>query len=553
MLNRISRLTFMLCALACAQGASASSTQNPVDRADPSVIEEEFRDDRSTSPKTQPRIQLQGVKPGASQVDEAVVVGAIRVEGATALPHAVFAPVAQSYAGRLLSPQDLEALASAVATVARDAGYGLATAWIPEQRIANGILRVVLDEGRIDAVETVGSGSEAVRRRLATIATGRPIRTAELERQLLIAGDVEGVVIGKARLERRHGKNILRVQTRQERVDGHVAIDNWGSTTVGPVRARLSLDFNGLLGEDDRLTIGGVITPLSPKEFALVRAGYSKAVGIHGTEVTVNAYYALSQPGGVLSDRDLRGESTEFELGVRHPFVRSREGSLWGELGLTFRNSTLHQRGLKVRDDGFPSVTAGLYTTKAMGRGRLRARLALVKGFEVSGATQEGDPLASRPDAGADFTKAEAWVQLAQNLGAGFGIQAQATGQIASGPLLSSEEMGLGGRQFLRAWDYRELSGDKGIAGSVELRYNFDGLPAPLGAAQLYSYVDAGSVGNYRKGFGGGTLASAGGGVRLWLGPTIEGGVEVGFPLTDGAIAGAQRDPRISFSLESSF
>ena len=552
MLTKILRPALTILALACAGSASAYATQDPVDRADPSVIEEELRDERSAPQKDQPRVTFQRGQASASEVGQAVVVGAVRIEGATALPRAAFAPVAQGYAGRLLSPADLEALAAAVATVARDAGYGLATAWIPEQQVANGVLRVVLDEGRIDAVETVGSGSAAVRRRLAMIATGRPIRTAELERQLLIAGDIEGVVIGKARIERRGHKNVLRVQTRQERVEGYASIDNWGSTTVGPVRARVSVDFNGLLDEDDRLTVGGVVTPLSPKEFALVRAAYSKAIGMYGTELTVGGYYARSQAGGVLADRDLEGKSAEIEVGVRHPFVRSRAASLWGEFGLTFRNSEQYQREVKIRDDQFPTLTLGLFTTRALGRGRLRARLALVQGLEVGGSTERGDPLASRPDAGASFTKAEAWIQLTQDLGRGFGIQAQAAGQIASGPLLSSEEMGVGGRQFLRAWDYRELSGDKGVAGSLEFRYDFGGLPAPLGAAQIYAYADAGSVGNYENGFGGGTLASAGGGLRLWLSEAIEGGLEVGFPLTDGATIGS-RDPRISFTLESSF
>ena len=51
------------------------------------------------------------------------------------------------------SPSDMRALASDVANVARGAGYGLATAWIPPQRVSNGVLRVVIDEGRIDAIE----------------------------------------------------------------------------------------------------------------------------------------------------------------------------------------------------------------------------------------------------------------------------------------------------------------------------------------------------------------------------------------------------------------
>ena len=70
------------------------------------------------------------------------MVGAILVEGATILPASAFAPVIERYAGRLLAPAELQALAGDIAEVARDAGFGLATAGIPQQRISGGILRV---------------------------------------------------------------------------------------------------------------------------------------------------------------------------------------------------------------------------------------------------------------------------------------------------------------------------------------------------------------------------------------------------------------------------
>src|SRR3546814_6283677 len=112
--------------------------------------------------------------------------------------------------------------------------------------------------------------------------------------------------------------------------------------------------------------------------------------------------------------------------------------------------------------------------------------------------------------------------------------------------------MGLGGRNFLRSFDYREASGDKGIAGSAELRFDLEKLPAPIETAQLYGYVDAGSVGNYGDGRGGATLASAGGGVRMDL-DDISIGLELGFPLTDSPFYDGDRNPdRKSTRLNSS-
>jgi Hemolysin activation/secretion protein len=69
---------------------------------------------------------------------------------------------------------------------------------------------------------------------------------------------------------------------------------------------------------------------------------------------------------------------------------------------------------------------------------------------------------------------------------------------------------------------------------------------------QLYLYADAGRVTNLGGGLGGGTLASAGGGVRAWLREGFQAGVELGVPLTDGAFD-ENPDPRFSFNLGSRF
>jgi hemolysin activation/secretion protein len=429
--------------------------------------------------------------------------------------------------GRTLTPTDLQALASAVADVARAAGFGLATAWIPEQRISNGILTVKIDEGDIDAIQIEGNG-DVVRPALAALIGRGPVRTVELERQLLLAGDIAGIRIGKVRLERRGGTSILIVQARQEKVQARVAIDNWGSDTVGPVRARLTVDLNGLLSSDDQLTVGGVVTPLQPKEFVLGRVHYTKPIGSAGTELGVGGYLARSEPGGALRGRDITGRSAEGEISIRHPFVRSRSGSLWGGFDFKLRDASQSRDGREVRDDRLAIAGANIFGSRQLTGGRLRGRLSLSQGLDVFDATRLGDPMASRADASGVFTKAEGWGEWEQEVGQRLSFALAAEGQIADGPLLSSEEMGLGGRSFGRAWDYREFSGDRGIAGSAELRFDLAKMPKPLSWAQVYTYADAGTVSNYRNGSGGGSLASAGAGIRLWFGSKLDLGTGVG-------------------------
>jgi hemolysin activation/secretion protein len=551
----VTKLLLLLAALLPLASTASASVQTPVDRADPSVIEEELRNPKRGLGRNGPKtpLQIEPAQDEESVITRPVAVRFIRIEGGTEVAAAAFRPAVEPFLGRTLGSRELSALASAVADVARRSGYGLATAWIPEQTVEGGLLRVALDEGRIQDVKILGADADApVRRVLAPLANGRPVRTADLERRLLLAGDLPGMTVSTARLERLSQGNLLIVEIKVEETKARILIDNWGSRAVGPVRAHLSVDFNGLLADDDRLTVGGVVTPLSPKEFGLIRLAYSKVLNAAGTEVTVGGYAARSRPGGVLRAAEFEGRSLEASVGVSHPFVRTRATSLWGDLEFSLRDAEQSRRDVTVRDDRLALIRASSFLTAKVGGGRARARVTLTRGLGLLGATREGDRASSRADGSGIFSKAEFWADYSRRLAGPFSVQAQAEGQVASRALLSSEEYGLGGRYFLRGYDYRELSGDNGIAGSIELRLDLPKLGGPVEEVQLYGYADAGSVGNLDGGLGGGALYSAGGGIRAWLQPDIEASLEVGVPLRR-IEPDQELDPRISFLLGRRF
>ena len=546
-------LASALAAAAVAIPGQGAAQQPPVvDQADPSVIREQLGEDEDSQRRDAPRTAAPR-SDATPALAAPITPGAIFVEGATILQQADFAAAIEPYLGRPLGDEELRALTRDVADVARRAGFGLAGAWVPRQSLVAGVLRVRVDEGRIDDVEVTGNAREMVQPRLADLANGEPIRTTALERRILLAGDLPGVSLGRPRVDRRGGRNILVVNATIDRVRGWASVDNSGSGAVGPARARLSIDVNSVATAGDRLSVGGLVTPVQPREFQYGEVSYSVPVGRAGTEAAVAAYVGHSDPGGSLRGLDVAGVSMQAEARVSHPLRRSRAASLWGSIAFAVRDSELDRMGARVRDDRIVTATATLSGNARLGGGRLRVRLAYVQGLDLLGMTARGEPLASRDDGGGPFSKLEFWTQYARSLGGGFGVELRGAGQLASRPLLASEEMGLGGRQFLRGFDYWEMSGDEGGVISGELRYDLRrGLPRPLTRLQLYLYADAGRVTNLGGGLGGGTLASAGGGLRAWLRGGFQAGVELGMPLTDGAFD-EEPDPRFSFSLSSRF
>lgn len=87
----------------------------------------------------------------------------------------------------------------------------------------------------------------------------------------------------------------------------------------------------------------------------------------------------------------------------------------------------------------------------------------------------------------------------------------------------------------------------------AELRYGLNQPFAAVQRAEFYAYVDGGSVSNRDGGFGGGSLASGGGGIRVDFTRTFGAGLEVAAPLTGERYDTGDRSSRINFRLNTSF
>jgi hemolysin activation/secretion protein len=180
--------------------------------------------------------------------------------------------------------------------------------------------------------------------------------------------------------------------------------------------------------------------------------------------------------------------------------------------------------------------------------------LGLRQGLDVLGASHRDDDFLSHDGASGKFSALNFWYTRYQTLSDAFSLKLSGAGQWASGPLFTSQQFYLGGLAFGRGYGSAEISGDNGIAGSLELRFDQKLNYRYWSGYQLYSFVDAGAAWNAGYTISeGSALTSAGGGVRLFLFDYWQADVGVAVPLSYRAPDNSSRSARLLFSLSSAF
>jgi len=385
------------------------------------------------------------------------------------------------------------------------------------------------------------------------LTNGQPVTLASLERAVLLADDLPGVVVRSTRFEREGEQRVLVVTAQRDTIGGGVLVATDGTKPLGPVRARIDLDANGLISPRDRVDLSFSATPFDPGELAFFNARYSVVVNDSGTTLGGFGTWSRTEPGAYLAALELEGEAWQGGIRLRHPLMRGQRRSLWLEASAELQDLRQDSFGAPARHDRIALARLGFYGFGPLAGGNLQGRATVSQGLDILGATGEGDPLASRLDAKPDFTTLSWWLNWRRGIAPRVGLSLATSGQVSSAPLLVGESFALGGSAYLRGYDFAQQVGDEGIAGLAELRYDW---PDPLGAArhlQLYAFADGGTVSNRADGFGGGTLASSGAGLRTDLTRSLDIDVEIAVPLTEARYDTDDRTPRINLRVSQSF
>lgn len=482
--------------------------------------------------------------------DGKFVIGAVQIEGSTSLSQATFSSAIEPFVGRMAEPNVLKDLARAIANRARAQGFLFASAIIPAQSVGMGVMRVRLDEGVVHKVSVNGTNNRFVKRLFDNLA-GKPGMRKDIEQAILLTEDLHGFSIDKTSFMRKFGKGILTIQVSEKAHQAHATLDNYGRQSSGPFRARLEIDWSGVFDDSDWLHSQVLTSPANPQKLLFVSTSYTNMLTDDGKTISV------SGGAGRTRQVDSDGEWSKSRSGYANvklsaPLRRMSSASIWLNLETSFLSVDRIYSDSRPRHDDVVTVTGSVTGNARFAGGKVSGGIAATQGLDILGATRAGDHNASRLDASGQFTKGELWMNWNRKLGSGFSLRTVVNAQIASRPVLSSQEIDLGGPRIGRGFNYSEKSGDQGIAGLAELRRYFDKPVKGVSWAQIYTFVDGGYIDNLRNGGDGGSLMSAGGGIRAGIGK-IELSLELAAPIKGMRGNTDRRSPQLNVALGFSF
>lgn len=483
---------------------------------------------------------------------DGIRVGSVLIETDSSVNHNMFEKVIEPYLGSSATSEDLAKLAQEIAELARSQGMVLANAYVPEQQIELGIVRIKLDSGSIDKVRIEGSSNKALYQLLEPLV-GQTVMQHELERRLMLANNIPQIIVRQTELVNENGARVLVVRVQQrKKTSGQFVVDNFGSNKIGPLRARLSVEAVALLDDSDSLNVTFRTNPAEPQELLAASVLYGVGLGSNGTRAEIATAWSDSNidPSSGFGKRNAGSRYASFA--VNHPVYRSRTSNLWAEGQFEYLKVDQDSFGAVLQSDTVVTLSVGLSSSYRLGNGWLRTGAQLRQGLGIFGANGPLDPFSSRADADGTFTLARAWANWSGYAVGDMTLRIAVSGQYSADPLLSSEEMGLGGAYTGRAFDFYERSGDNGILALAELGYEYSNTKSWIRRLQPYVFVDGGYVGNFRNGYGTGTLVSAGTGIRAGLG-IFDLQVEAAAPVyTSGAIYSSD-DSRVNLQLGLDF
>ncbi|MEG4485287.1 ShlB/FhaC/HecB family hemolysin secretion/activation protein [Microcoleus sp. D2_18a_B4] len=437
--------------------------------------------------------------------DRPGIIGTIRVdrfefEGNTAFSDRELAEVTQQFAGREITFAELIAAEAAVTQKYVAAGYINSGAVI----IANqtfpregGVVKMRIVEGGLDEIVITGNrrlNSNYVRSRLER-ATRRPLNRSRLLEalQLLQLDPLIGNISAELQAGSRPENSRLEVRVKEaDSFSAEVFADNNRSPSVGSFRRGVRINQANLLGLGDGLEVSYANTDGSNEFNGSYTVPVNARNGTIGFAASAASTNIIEEP---FDAAQIEGKSRTYELTYRQPIVEKPDRTL--ALGLSFsrQESDTFLSGERfalsagANERGETRVSAVRFFQEYVQRTSnqvFAARSQFSLGTNLFGATAND----SGPDS--SFLAWRGQAQYVRLLAPETLLIVRSDIQLADRPLLSLEQIGIGGVQSVRGYRQDLLLTDSGAIASAEVRIPVWRVPEVEGLLQVAPFIDFG-------------------------------------------------------------
>lgn len=411
--------------------------------------------------------------------DVQIDVSAYQLDGLDNESTKALTPLLAPFTGPARSFEDLSNAAQTVtAFVQRELGYYLAYAYLPAQEVKDGVVRIHVLPGILEAVEVNWSDDLRVKRsvienHLARLKPGTVIKVSDVERVVFLLNDLRGLKMTFAiKPGTQPGQAILVANPSSDKaLSGQVALDNHGSRFAGEYRATASLSWDSPLGLGDGLSLSHLRSTTGGLDFTLL--GYTLPLGSDGLKAGVNVSRVNYKLDDNLFPLGLSGQADAVGVFALYPLKRSRNFNLFALAAYDQKQFTDKQSlaGLTTVKD-IDAVRLGL-----SGDTRDRFFSGGLNVFSLNMEQSEVSYQVIRPFGLDDAEKSRrinySLGRLQSAIPGRLILWGSLRGQVAQDNLDSSDQCSLGGANSVRAFAQGEGSGDSCMLMTLEARTLF--------------------------------------------------------------------------------
>jgi len=499
-------------------------------------------------------------KPSNAATGNSFKLNEIKYSGNTLYTNTEFRKFSDEYIGKQVSLSDLKVIIKKITSFYNDNGYITSFAYLPPQKIKNGVVEIAIVEGKIGKI---------------TIEGNKYSNTSYLKNNLLKSNGLKENGFFNVRNLRKSlgeinekdylkGQVVLQKGESSEDSDLTLTVkekcpitftpgwDNKGRDYIGTQRGVVGVGYNNLTGFGDRISA----TTILARRTLGVGTNYTLPLGPYGTEIQFGYGYSNVALGGDYKQYDISGHSHRFNTTLIQPIYKNDKITINSDLSLDMINSTTnifesdifqHYRERPLR--------LGLNAVKDDSTGRFISRFEASTGIPWLGATS--DPTQNGVGSPKFFKLMQNITRLQSLPYKTVGIFTL-TGQYSPNALLPAEQLEMGGANTVRGFKEACNYGDVGYYLNLELRRNIPYLPDMKylklkNRIQFATFYDQGFTHTIHQGKSDNYtnfLQGLGVGLRIFLTKYIVANLDLGIPLGKDRYQD-QSNVRFHFSISS--
>ena len=489
-----------------------------------------------------------------------------RVLGNTVLSNREIESALHALIGDKKTLADIEAGRAALEKAIHDHGYNTVFVELPDQDMADHVIRFQIREVRLHDVRVTGArhySERQILKRLPAATAGSVPNLTALQAQVsdLNAQTTDLNVVPSLKVGQEPDTVDLMLNV-NDHLPFHGSLDfnNQNTPQTKPLRMVASLSYGNLFQDFDNVSVQYKSSPQEFKEVKVFAASYASAALWEGIRPSV--YFVDSDSNlAAVSSSGLLGKGYVFGSQLAVPLTDAPGMPQSLSVGAEYKHFLQSVVSAGAASPAAPDAPLDSYLNLSLGyRGtwasdRWHGTLATTLNYGPRGAPNAAEATSSTGTAdGASYLYLKTDGSVVIPIREQFKLDLRAAGQYTGKPLILYEQMSMTGVNAVRGYLEAESLADKGVLGSVQLQSpTWRQSKASIGDLFLFYDEGYGRLFDPLPGAAGAlTLRSWGVGVHLLPGKSVTGSLTWADPLASGPNT-KRGDSRLLFDVSGAF